>query len=317
MNLIEEAVIIEIFGIRMYAFGVYVALGAIFSMATLGIMCAYFGTKPGTAALTALLSVLCGIVLSRLAFCLLNQELGSMMPLHAWPKITGGGFSMFGLIGGVFLGGLLSARILKQSAGKIADALALSVLTFVIAERIGENRILDFDVSRALDSEWLKHSFLAIGDEEPVLATYYIAAFAALVMFVILMLMLPRRGKDGNLAIRFLILFGAASIITESLRYDRFLSITFVGLQQVAAAVMLALGIALAVMRSNRPKSALAIAALISIVLMIGIVIGLEFALDRTTWNKFLLYAAMIIAVSVPAVLGFRLLRTEKKETWQ
>jgi steroid 5-alpha reductase family enzyme len=136
-------------------------------------------------------------------------------------------------------------------------------------------------------------------------------------MFVILMLMLPRRGKDGNLAIRFLILFGAASIITESLRYDRFLSITFVGLQQVAAAVMLALGIALAVRRSNRPKSALAIAALISIVLMIGIVIGLEFALDRTTWNKFLLYAAMIIAVSVPAVLGFRLLRTEKKETRQ
>ena len=178
-----------------------------------------------------------------------------------------------------------------------------------MAERIGENRILDFDISRALDSEWLKHSFLAVGEEEPVLATYYVAAAVALVLFIILMFYISKKGREGNLAVRFLILFGASSIITESLRYDRFLSITFVGLQQVAAAVMLALGVILAVRRSNRPRSVLAVSAMISLPVMVGIVIGLEFALDRTTWNKFLLYAMMIITVSVPAVLGFRLLK--------
>ena len=50
----------------------------------------------------------------------------------------------------------------------------------------------------------------------------------------------------------FLLLFGAASIVTESLRYDRYLSVSFVGLQQIAAACMLALGVALAVKRSGR-----------------------------------------------------------------
>ena len=32
MNLIEEAVIIDVLGIRMYAFGAYVALGVLFAV---------------------------------------------------------------------------------------------------------------------------------------------------------------------------------------------------------------------------------------------------------------------------------------------
>ena len=44
--------------------------------------------------------------------------------------------------------------------------------------------------------------------------------------------------------------------------------------------------------------------------LITGAVIGLEFALDRTTWNKLLIYAAMIIVVAIPAVLGMILLKT-------
>jgi hypothetical protein len=113
--------------------------------------------------------------------------------------------------------------------------------------------------------------------------------------------------------LRFLLLFGAASIITESLRYDFFLSVSFVGLQQVAAALMLALGVILAIRRSKRPKSVLAVAAVVSLPLMVGIVLGLEFALDRTTWNKMLLYAIMILTVAAPAVMGLKLLNTDKE----
>ena len=43
MNLIDEAVIIEIFGIRMYAYGVYVALGALCAMLMTGIMSHFLG----------------------------------------------------------------------------------------------------------------------------------------------------------------------------------------------------------------------------------------------------------------------------------
>ena len=80
---------------------------------------------------------------------------------------------------------------------------------------------------------------------------------------------------------------------------------------------MLALGVILAVKRSGRPRSVPAIAAIISLPLMTGIIIGLEFALDRTTWNKILIYILMIFTVSIPATLGLFMLKNAKKEIMQ
>ena len=314
MNLIEEAVIIEVLGIRMYAFGAYVALGILFAVISLCVTGRSLSFKKGTSLLTAVLSIFCGAICSRVTFCLLNKELGHMTPLSFWPQVSGGGWSMFGLIGGVLVGGYISARITKENTGKVLDAVSLAILPMIAAERIGESRIEDFDISRPLDSTFLNGSFLAVGGDEPCLATYYVAAAVAVVLFIVLALRMFRREKAGNLANAFLLLFGAASIITESLRYDRFLSVSFVGLQQVAAALMLALGVVLAVIRGKRPKSALSVAALVSLPLMTGAVIGLEFALDRTTWNKMLIYAAMIMIVAIPAVLGMILLKTNGEE---
>ncbi len=308
MNLIDEAVIVELFGIRMYAFGLYVALGTLFAVIVLAIAGRTLGLKKGTVPLTAVLSSICGLVVSRIVFCLLNQELGQMTPFSFWPHLDGGGWSLFGLIGGIWLGGYISAKVMKEKPGRILDALSLAVLPLIAAERIGENRIEDFDISRPLDSMFLQGTFLAVGEDEPCLATYYIAAAVAVILFVILAFRFCRNRKPGNLTIEFLLLFGAASIITESLRYDRFLSITFVGLQQIAAALMLATGVILAVRQSNRPKSVLAAAAIASLLLAVGAVIGLEFALDRTTWNKILIYILMIVVVGIPAGLGMKLL---------
>ena len=316
MNLIDEAVIIEIFGIRMYAFGAYVAVGALCSLLTMLMLRKAFDLKTGTVPLTFLLSAICGVVVSRLAFCLLNQELGRMMPLYSWFQAPGGGWSMFGLIGGVFLGGWISSKIMKEKAGSIMDMLSLSILPLIVSERIGENRIEDFDISRVLQSQAIANSFLATGDEYTrALKTYYVAAAVCAVIFAVLLLTFMRRKKNGDVAVMFLLIFGAASIILESLRYDFFLSISFVGLQQVAAALMLALGVILAAKRSNRPKSGLAIAAYISLPLMVGAVIGLEFALDRTAWNKILIYVLMIVVVSVPAALGLKLLGKGSKDS--
>ena len=311
MNLIEEAVIIEVFGIRMYAFGAYAALGALLAAAVIIAAGRMAGLKKGTVPLTVLCAGIFGIILSRVTFCLLNQELGRMTPFSFWPQLNGGGWSMFGLIGGVFLGGWLSARIAKEKTGTILDILSLAVLPLIAAERIGENRIEDFDISRPLDGGRLAESFLSTGGDEPCLKTFYIAAAAAVILFAVLAVRFCRKEKEGSTAIAFLLLFGASAIITESLRYDRFLSISFVGLQQVAAALTLAVGMILAVRRNNRPKSGIAVAAIISLPLMVGLVIGLEFALDRTTWNKILIYIAMIITVGIPALLGLKLLKQQ------
>ena len=305
-HLIEEAVILELFGIRMYAFGAYVALGTLFAVIVLAMAGRTLSLKKGTVPLTACLTILCAFLGARVAFCLLNRELGHSTPLFFWPQVNGGGWSMFGLIGGALTGGLISALMTKEKTGRVLDAVSLSLLPMIAAERIGENRIEDFDISRPLDSTFLNGTFLAVGEDEPCLATYYVAA-------AVLALRLNRKERKGNLTNAFLLLFGAASIVTESLRYDRYLSVSFVGLQQIAAACMLALGVALAVKRSGRAKSALSIAAIVSIPVMVLIVIGLEFALDRTMWNKLLLYAGMIITVSIPVILGMKLLKNNDK----
>ena len=184
MNLIEEAVIIEVLGIRMYAFGACVALGVLFAVISLCVTGRHLSFKKGTALLTAVISILSGILCSRVAFCLLNKELGHMTPLSFWPQVSGGGWSMFGLIGGVLIGGYISARIMKEDTGKVLDAVSLSVLPMIAAERMGESRIEDFDISRPLDSAFLKDSFLAVGGDEPCLATYYIAAAVAVLLFL-------------------------------------------------------------------------------------------------------------------------------------
>ncbi len=316
MSWMEEAVIIEVLGVRVYAFGMSVALGALCGLIALALLGRASRLKPGAVELTGLLSILLGLCCSRLVFCLLNQELGHMMPFETWFQISGGGWSLFGLLTGVFLGGFLAARIVGEKTGRVLDLLSLSVLPVIIAERISENRIEDFDISRPLDSTFLNGTFLVVGEDEPCLATYYVAAAFALALFVFLLCRLRTERAPGDLALVFLLCFGAGSVVTESLRYDRFLSVSFVGLQQILAAVMLGLGVVLAVRRNRRKTPRLAIAALISLPLMVGIVLGLEFALDRTTWNKLLLYAAMIATVATPAVLGLRLLkgaeRTEK-----
>ena len=105
-----------------------------------------------------------------------------MTPISFWPQLAGGGWSMFGLVGGVFLGGWAASRIMKEKTAKVLDILSVSLLPTIVAERIAENRIEDFDISRALDSPLLANSFLAVGEDEPCLATYYVAAAAALVL---------------------------------------------------------------------------------------------------------------------------------------
>ena len=63
-----------------------------------------------------------------------------------------------------------------------------------------------------------------------------------------------------------------------------------------------------------REMTTLSVCVRMLIAMALGAVIGLEFALDRTTWNKLLIYAAMMIVVAIPAVLGMILLKTNGEE---
>ena len=244
MHLYEEAEKISLLGIEGYRFGFFVMLGMTAAVAVIGFLSWAKRCEKGTAPLMALLSILLGGFCSRLAFCLMNRELGSLMPFSSWFRITGGGWSMSGLIGGVFLAGWISARITKQKAGKLLDILACALPLLICLERFGEGCIPEFDYSRELSTDILKGTFLAFSDEYGAyLATWRLAGIVTLMLFPILMADIIRSRKDGDTVLLFLMLFGACSVLLESLRYDRFLSISFVGLEQILAAVILGIGV--------------------------------------------------------------------------
>jgi len=215
------------------------------------------------------------------------------------------------IVGGCMLAAWLSAKWLGEKPGQTLDLAGCALPVFMMFERAAERWIPEFDYSRALESEWLGRSFLAIQDgPDANLATWRLAAaFAAGLFIWLFVCAMTNPGRPGDICIRFLLFFGAGSVILESLRYDMFLSISFVGIQEILALVILCAGVIAAVRQAEPGLQRLKTAALVSLPVAGLIGLGLEFALDRTTINKFMIYAVMIAVMFTPAFLGLRLIR--------
>jgi len=309
----EEAEKISLGLVEGYRFGFFVMIGMIAALAVILFLCWAKRCRTGTAPMLMLFSILFGAVVSRVVFCLLNQELGGMMPIASWLNIAGGGWSMMGLVGGVMLGAFVTAKCTGEKISVMMDIAACALPVFMVMERIGESCVEDFDYSRQLTSGVLDGTFLASSNYDGAyLDTWKLAAIVMGVLFIILMVDMTRSERDGDTACLFLMLFGAVSVILESLRYDRFLSISFVGLQQIIAAVILLIGVWVLTGKADRSKKKLGAVAVISCFLAAGIGVGLEFALDRTTVSPLIIYIAFVIVMAVPVVLGMMLKRRER-----
>ena len=315
----EEAPRINLFGTEVYQFGLYCMIGAACAIAAALILCRHEKLKNGTGSLLSLLSTAFGLLFSRLFYCVLFMISNAGFPLSAWPQITTGGWSMFGMISGVFAGAWLTAKIMKERTDALADIAACGLPLVIAAARFGEKLFEGFDVSRPLTGNaFPAGTFLAVRDpyyeDTSYLATWLLAAILAIVLFLILVFFLTRERRAGDLRILFLLLCGAGGVLLESLRYDHFLEYSFVRFEQVLAALLLLWGILSAAAR-NRKQKALRICALVSLPVVVGAVIGIEFALDRSAVSHYLLYAAMILLLAVPVTLGILLLVKREKET--
>ncbi len=313
--LFEEAEKIAWIGGEGYAFGAWTAAGALAAVLCLLCYCRRVRLKEGTGLLMSLMSLVLGCACSRLFFCLTTQELGHMLPIAGWIRLGEGGWSTTGLILGVLLSAWLCARITGQETGKLMDAGALALPLFMIAERLGECTTVDFNISRVISDATEGGNWLTVQDiYGTYLAVYRIAAIVAAILFVVLEIVSRRaESRPGDVCVLFLLLFGAVSILTESLRYDEFLSYHFVKFQMVGAALMLGAGLLWAGRRSPKAPKQWKIASGIALFLMVGIVIGLEFVLDRTEANKLLVYIGMAVSIAIPACIGVAEIRKERR----
>ena len=316
MERFDEVATLEVGGVRVYTFGVFVMLGMAAAAAMIGFLCWAKKTRRGTAATLTAASIVLGAAFSRVFFCLLSfEETGGIMPIARWFQITGGGWSMMGLVTGVLIAAAVTAKITRQKTAMVLDIAACALPVFMAVERIGEGWVPDFDYSRKLTTGFLNNTFLTFSDYDGFyLATWKLAAIVMLILIPVMVISMIVSTGDGETCVLFLLLFGSCSVILESLRYDHFMTVhTFVGLQHILAAVFLAIGVIYLAVKAPRRLRPLGTAAVISLFAAAGIALALEFALDRTTFNKLLIYAAYILVMAVPTTLAIALRAKERK----
>lgn len=315
----EEAPITDVLGIKIYSFGLYCAIGVLCAVAAIYVLCRAANMKKGTSSILSLISIAFGIIFSRLLFCLSAIIISGGIPFSAWFRISSGGWSFFGMIIGVMLAAKLSSVLLKEDKNKLLDHVCCALPLVMAAERFAERLFDGFNVSRELQGNGFpRNTFLAVQDvyypDVSFMATYLCAAICSILLFLILVVYLTRPYReDGDIWILFMILVGAGGIMLESLRYDSHLEYSFVRFQQVIAAVMMVIGVVTASLRNRGAHKGFMRTAFISLPLAVGACGGIEYALDRTTINHYLLYAVMFVVLAIPVTFGILLLIKREK----
>lgn len=313
----EEAVKVDLFGLQVYLYGLMIAAGAAAGLIVTGILTRGRKMKKGTAALTGVCSVLAGLIFSRVLFCLLDGSMDTLaFKARTMITVTSGGWSMTGALAGACAGAVLAAKLTGQSAGKLLDCLTPGLLLMIVFARFAESRMEGFGISRPLIYNELPGTFLAQeGDYDTYLNTWMLEAAAALVLFICLLIKNGTQKKIGNgyLFITAVLFFCWTQIVLESLRFDQHMRISFVSLQQILYMVLLFAALCNLCVQLKRKTGKMPVWPLISVPVAAAVCVGIEFGIDRSNMNRYLLYAAYILVIFVPVWAGLRM----KKELEQ
>lgn len=314
--LIEDAYLINILGVDMYAWGLHVALGAALALAVLAVLWKKQKQPAGGAAVTGLCMLVCGFVLSRLLFVFFDGSMRSSVTLEGAVYVQGGGYSMFGALLGAYLGAWVAARCMKISARAMLDRVTVALMLFVVVARLGE-RYTDIGISRPLvNAPEGFGPFVTVGEYDSYISTYLLESILAAVIFIVCLWDLYKKRREGFTALLGWLLFGASQTVLESLRFDQHMKFSFVGVQQVLAMVLLiAVTVLLGVLavKKGRGKKWLT-GACIYLVCLMGAVVGLEFLIDRSGLSRLMLYSVYVLLMTVPCVMGIRLRYLAERE---
>lgn len=302
----EDAVFFTIGGVRIYAYGAFVAAGSLAAGALLLYLSRGDGRKRTASALTCLFATPLGLLFSRLLYCAGDASFREVASLKSVMDLSSGGYSMYGAFLGFTLAALASSALVRLNRRAFLDLLAPSIMAFVFFARLGEG-FTALGISRPLVTGMLKESFLAFRDEyDAYLKTFLLEAAAASLLCMALLHQLRRHRRPGDVFFSWMLYYGAAQTLFESLRYDYHMRLSFIGIQHILSAVLLALALLVFAGRLlwHRNSQALALLSLGLLPLLFPALIGLEFMIDRSSLNKGILYAAYALLLLIPVVLG-------------
>lgn len=308
--MMEDTLTTSVFGYTVYLYGLWVALGVLLGGLLLLWRTRGRGRTLDAAALSLVLAPVLGLAGARVLFAVADITLREALTVKNVLDLSTGGFAMYGALAGAGLAMWLSARMAGISARSLLDLAAPSLMLFIGFARIGEGYTA-IGTGRPVVSDIIRNTILTVPDAYgDYLRTYALEAVVAFVLCGVMLWLSKRPRRKGEIFLLTSLLYGVTQTLMESLRNDRHLDFGFVGLQHVLSAVLFGSVMVYAAIRwlQQERRKWLPLTCLLSLPVLVSLVVALEFAIDRTDWNKLLCYVLYIALLTWPAVIGWRLL---------
>ncbi len=276
--------------------------------------------RPDTVEIFALLALPLGLLGARLFYCLCRltvyMELGVGNMLRLWD----GGYALWGAAGGAVLAALLTAKITRQSAEKLLDAMASPAALVIALSRLAEMTNGE-GIGLEVENVFFQRFPFALFDADWEIWFWAICVLESIVALAIaIILQVKKPGKPGNRAKLFVILYCSSQILLESLRRDNFLRWLFVRVSQLTAVLVLGGLMFWALYRwlklpadQRMPKKALILNWVVFLV-CVGVTIAMEFAVDKAAFMPvWLCYTIMALCCAAFGCTSYALIMKYKK----
>ncbi len=324
----EPVVVLRVLGYPVYAFGLCLAAAVLAGAYWLRRRAAGRGYAPGTTSVFVLWALVLSLVFSRLLYCLLRWEQiaydwdGLFRGYAVLLQTQAGGFTLYGAFLGIPLAALIAARHARQPFAALMDwAAPVCALVLALgrgAEILGgggfgaevmPDALMFFPV--AVYNDWLGAWNYAV---------FMAEAAAALIILSVLLRLERKPHRTGDLALYFLLYYGASQLVLERFRRDDFLAWGFVLVAQVICVACLVSVALVAVVRSLKTGNGRLAAVLDGLAtLMVIVWSGItEFLFDKNLFGTLvidnatlhLLRAGLLLLIAV--LLTLRLLAVAK-----
>ena len=307
-----------------YPYGLCVAGAALLALVLMQATGKRFSLKGGTVSWFAVLAVPLGVLCARIGYALVRLDWMRAKGFAFFLQFQKGGFMLFGAAAGVLLAALITAKVTRQRFASILDAAAAPAALLIALGRMAESLVgLGYGSDIEMWFDPFNESSVIAWEDPSILyrfpfatldyyeswrfSIFFLEALAALAICVIL-LTRKRRAAGGQAALMAL-LYAACQVILESMRKDAVLTWGFVRANQLFSVLTVAAVLLICcLLLPRRDRTRLRIGgAWAAVVLCVGVVIAMEFALDQKIGFLKWMRMDMCYGVIALACLGFLL----------
>lgn len=311
----------------VYSFGLILASAALAALILMVFTGKKEGLKSGTVSWFAVWVIPLAVLCARIGYCLTSLDWIMEQGFSFFLAFTRGGYMLYGAVLGGLLAAWIAGRCSHENPVRILDSAAAPASLLIIVGRLAEPLVglgYGHNIEEWFDP-WAEKSMVAW--EDPSLLYRYPLgtedyygdwnfgiflpeALTALVLLVVLLCLRPR--KSGGKTLLLLTGYASGQIIWESMRQDEVLRWGFVRASQLLSAVTLVIVLIICWKNLSAPHRKISglICRLSGMVLLCGVIIAMEFALEQKisflTWMRMDL-CYIVMALCCAGFLGILL----------